>query len=78
MLIQIHRSERMVPPNSTGHPLSAESLSTLMAASLPRGAEAALKNAYEAVALASHAGMLAVGFRLVGLGEDGRLGQSYD
>lgn len=36
--------------------------------------EATIKNAYEAVALVGHACMLAVGFRLVGLGEDHHIG----
>jgi hypothetical protein len=65
----------MVQPNVTGNPLSAGSLSTFMAASLPRTAGRQLKNPYEAVALAVHAGMLAVGFRLVGLGDEGRIGE---
>lgn len=38
------------------------------------GEQAQLKNAYEAVALVGHACMVAVGFRLVGLGEDHKLG----
>ncbi|KAF1993163.1 hypothetical protein P154DRAFT_450942 [Amniculicola lignicola CBS 123094] len=63
----------MPPANSAGAPLSALSLSTLMASSLPRGAGPQLKNGYEAAALAVHAGMTAVGFRLVGLGEDDRI-----
>jgi hypothetical protein len=41
-----------------------------MATSLPKGDSSQLKNGTEAVALAVHAGMLAVGFRLIGLGED--------
>ncbi|KAF1955703.1 hypothetical protein CC80DRAFT_593916 [Byssothecium circinans] len=68
----------MVQQNTTGNPLSAESLATFMASSLPRGAEPSLKNAYEAVALATHAGMLSVGFRLIGLGEDTRIDASAD
>ncbi|KAF2273577.1 uncharacterized protein EI97DRAFT_404116 [Westerdykella ornata] len=43
----------------------------------PRGNEAQVKNAYEAVALAVHAGMVAVGFRLVGLGEEERIGKGF-
>jgi hypothetical protein len=68
----------MMPPNTAGNPLSAASLSTFMAASLPKGSDGAdpqLKTTYEAVALASHACMIAVGFRLVGLGEDDRIGK---
>lgn len=59
--------------NAVGNPLGAGSLSTFMAASLPKSAGQQVKNAYEAVALAVHAGMTAVGFRLVGLGEDHRI-----
>ncbi|KAL1987841.1 hypothetical protein VTN96DRAFT_2244 [Rasamsonia emersonii] len=40
--------------------------------------EATIKNAYEAVALVGHACMLAVGFRLVGLGEDHRMENNTD
>ncbi|CAI6276812.1 unnamed protein product [Periconia digitata] len=68
----------MVQSESTGSPLSADSLCTFMAASLPKSAEHQLKNAYEAVALATHAGMIAVGFRLIGLGEDDRIEASAD
>jgi hypothetical protein len=67
----------MPPATSAGNPLSALSLSTFMAASLPKGAESKLNSAYEAVALAAHAGMLAVGFRLIGLGEDDKIGMSH-
>jgi hypothetical protein len=62
----------MVADNTAGNPLSAASLSTFMAALLPRGEE--LKNAYEAIALTVHAAMIAVGFRLIGLGDDDRMG----
>lgn len=65
----------MVQDNSTGNPLSAGSLSLFMATSLPRGEESQLKGPTEAIALAVHAGMLAVGFRLIGLGEDERIGK---
>jgi len=59
--------------NTTGNPLSAGSLVTFMASSLPRDATPQLKNPFDAIALAVHAGMLAVGFRLIGLGEDHRI-----
>lgn len=62
----------MAPPNTVGNPLNAHSLSTFMVVSLAKDAE--LKNAYEAVALATHAAMIAVGFRLIGLGEDHQIG----
>lgn len=41
-----------------------------MAASLPRGTSPQLKTPYDAIALATHAAMLGVDFRLVGLGEE--------
>ncbi|KAE8828859.1 hypothetical protein PTNB85_08047 [Pyrenophora teres f. teres] len=63
----------MVLENTTGNPLSAGSLALFMATSLPRGNASQLKSGTEAVALAVHAGMLAVGFRLIGLGEDERI-----
>lgn len=66
----------MPPENSAGNPLSAPSLSTFMASSLPKAADSKLNNAYEAVALAAHAGMIAVGFRLIGLGEDDKISES--
>ncbi|KAH0542019.1 hypothetical protein FGG08_003568 [Glutinoglossum americanum] len=55
---------------ASGNPLSPRSLARIMAASLPGDATAGVKNEYEAVALLSHACMVAVGFRLVGLGEE--------
>jgi hypothetical protein len=66
----------MVQDNTTGNPLSAGSLALFMATSLPKGDGPQLKNSTEAIALAVHAGMLAVGFRLIGLGEDERIGES--
>jgi hypothetical protein len=65
----------MVQENTTGNPLAAGSLALFMAASLSKGAGPQLKNATEAIALASHAAMLAIGFRLIGLGEDERIGK---
>ncbi|KAL9089455.1 MAG: hypothetical protein Q9165_005776 [Trypethelium subeluteriae] len=49
-----------------------------MATSLPRDQKPQIKNAFEAVALAVNAGMLSVGFRLIGLGEDHKIGQLMD
>ncbi|KAJ4379640.1 hypothetical protein N0V86_004822 [Didymella sp. IMI 355093] len=63
----------MVSDRTTGNPLSAGSLSLFMVTALARGEDSKLKNGTEAIALAVHAGMLAVGFRLVGLGEDERI-----
>lgn len=65
----------MVQDNTTGNPLSAGSLSLFMSTSLPKRDGPSLKSASEAIGLAVHAGMLAVGFRLVGLGEDQRIGE---
>ncbi|KIW01950.1 uncharacterized protein PV09_06787 [Verruconis gallopava] len=62
--------------STIGNPLSAGSLSTIMAKSLPSGAS--IENAFEAIALAVHSGMIAVGFRLKGLGEDHRIQASAD
>jgi hypothetical protein len=70
------RNTTMVQDHTTGNPLSAASLALFMATSLPKGEGPQLKNATEAVALAVHAGMIAVGFRLVGLGEDERIGKN--
>ena len=60
--------------NTSGNPLSAGSLAIFMASSLPQGAKPQLKIAPEAVALAVHAGFMAVGYTLVGLGEDDTIG----
>lgn len=49
---------------------SALSLSEIMTTSLPPTSEPHLRDSYDAVALLSNACMLAVGFRLTGLGED--------
>lgn len=60
---------------SSNNVLSASSLSRYIAESLSKDATPQLKNATDAVAIACHAGMLAVGFRLIGLGEDHRIGK---
>lgn len=60
---------------TAGNPLSAINLSRSMCSSLSKLSEPQLKNPYDAVALLSHACMLAVDFRLIGLGEDDRLGE---
>ena len=64
------------PPD--GNILSAISLCRFMGKSLPKNASPQLKNAFDAIALAAHGSMLAVGFRLVGLGEDHRIEASSD
>ena len=65
----------MTSTHGAGNPLGAPSLSTLMAASLPKAGDSKLTSAYEAIALATHACMIAVGFRLIGLGEDDKIGE---
>lgn len=57
------------------NPLSAIALSRTISASLSTLSGPQLKNPYDAVAILAHACMLAVDFRLVGLGEDDRLGE---
>lgn len=64
----------MVQSNTSGNPLSAGSVALYMASSLPKGEASQLKNSTEAIALAVHAIMIAVGFRLIGLGEDEKIG----
>lgn len=59
---------------NVGNVFSAVSLSEYMASSLPLQPAPQLRNPFDAIALLTHACMLAVGFRLVGLGEDDRLG----
>jgi hypothetical protein len=52
-----------------GNPLNSTTISELMSSSLPKNHQE-LKNPYETLALTTHACMIALGFRLVGLGED--------
>ena len=56
--------------------LSSDSVVELAANALRRegGDQPSLNNPYEAIALVGHACMVAVGFRLVGLGEEHNLG----
>ncbi|KAI9873998.1 MAG: hypothetical protein M1830_010307 [Pleopsidium flavum] len=63
---------------NSGNPLSAGSLATFMSSSLPKDARPQLKNPYDAIALFSHACMIAVGFRLIGLGEDHKIEASSE
>lgn len=55
-----------------GGSLSADGVIAIAAKALPRndGASLNLKTPFEAVALIGHSCMIAVGFRLLGLGED--------
>ncbi|KAI9754456.1 MAG: hypothetical protein M4579_004684 [Chaenotheca gracillima] len=64
--------------SSGGNPLSAGSLSALMASSLPKSAGSRVGTPFEAVAIFCHACMLSVGFRLVGLGEDDKIEADSD
>lgn len=68
----------MVQDRTTGNPLSAGSLSLFMATAIPKNGGPHLKTPTEAIALGVHAGMLAVGFRLIGLGEDERIATHAD
>ncbi len=65
----------MAPVNALG----ADSVLDYMVKSLPTPSSdeqtPPLKNAFAALALFSHACMLAVGFRLIGLGEDHKIGK---
>ena len=63
--------------SNAGNPLSVPSLTGLMTLSLPISSDPQLRNPYDAIALLGHACMIAVGFKLVGLGEDHRIGMSY-
>ena len=62
-------------------PLSNESILKLMADALPTHAKgdtnSDLSSSYEAIGLFAHACMVAVGFRLVGFGEDKKLGKLF-
>ncbi|KAL9075729.1 MAG: hypothetical protein Q9161_001481 [Pseudevernia consocians] len=58
---------------NTGNVFSAMNLSKYMYESLPKESSPHLKNPYDAIALLSHGCMRAVGFRLIGLGEDHKI-----
>ena len=60
---------------NTANMLSAKNITELMTSSLPKEPDSQLRNPYDAIALLVHACMLAVGFRLIGLGEDHKIGQ---
>ena len=60
---------------NSGNVYSSINLSKYMSASLPKGKEPQLRNSYDGVAVLCNACMVAVGFRLVGLGEDHKIGQ---
>lgn len=75
IIIPLSSSTMTVSSNSA---LSAESLLNLMVKSLPGKASEesspTIKDPYAAVGLFAHACMLAIGFRLIGLGEDHKIG----
>ena len=58
---------------NAGNVFSALALSEYMTKSLPKDASPHLRNPHDAIALLTHACMLAVGFRLVGLGENHKI-----
>ena len=61
-------------PINAGNVFSAKNLSEYMLQSLPQEPTPQIRNPWDAIALLNHACMLAVGFRLVGLGEDHKIG----
>lgn len=69
---QLHSDSNMAGGSDS---LSSDNVIELATTALRRdGEQSSLKNPYEAIALIGHACMAAVGFRLVGLGEDHSLG----
>ncbi|KAL8931902.1 MAG: hypothetical protein Q9211_006661 [Gyalolechia sp. 1 TL-2023] len=60
-----------------GNVFCSKNLCEAMLSSLPKDASPHLRDPYDAVALLSHACMLAVGFRLEGLGEDHHIGNLF-
>lgn len=61
-----------------GNVYSAQSLSEYIYQSLTPGSDPQLRDPYDAVALLCHACMIAVGFRLIGLGEDDKIDATAD
>ncbi|KAI4144718.1 MAG: hypothetical protein LQ340_006549 [Diploschistes diacapsis] len=55
--------------------LSAGNLARIILFSLPRSAEPQIRNPWDAISLLCHACMLAVDFKLIGLGEDHKIGK---
>ena len=62
-------------PTPASSSLSSSSIASYIVSSLPKNTSPQLRSSTDAVAIACHAGMLAVGFRLVGLGEDHGIGE---
>lgn len=65
-----HHEPTMATDQPPPNPLSGPGLSKIMVASLPKDASPHLNSVFDAIALATHASMIGIGFRLVGLGED--------
>jgi len=55
-------------------PFGPPTVLQLVAECLPPGEQPQLRNPYDAIAIFTHACMLSVGFKLVGLSEDDSLG----
>lgn len=63
-------------PNS--NPLDADTLATIIASTLSNTLSPQLRTPYDAIAIAAHACMITVGFRLIGLGEDDKIDVDTD
>ncbi|KAI7464097.1 hypothetical protein KC351_g15627 [Hortaea werneckii] len=61
-----------------GSIFGAPNLSNIISSSLSSSASPQLKHNYDAIAVAAHASMVAVGFRLIGLGEDHKIDAQPD
>ncbi|MCJ1246487.1 hypothetical protein MMC30_003695 [Trapelia coarctata] len=61
-----------------GNVLSAQNVTQIILASLSKSPEPQLRNPFDAIALLCHACMLAVDFRLIGLGEDHKIEATSD
>merc|ERR1711939_1064183 len=61
-----------------GSIFGAPNLSNIISSSLSTSASPQLKHNYDAISVAAHASMIAVGFRLIGLGEDHKIDAQPD
>ncbi|KAF2103306.1 hypothetical protein NA57DRAFT_72282 [Rhizodiscina lignyota] len=59
----------MAPQNAAGNPFSADSLAGFMLLSVDKSKEQQIQDEFDLIALAAHAGMIGVGFRLLSIGE---------
>ena len=64
--------------SASSNPLAADSLATAIASALSGLPTPQIKTTFDAIAVAAHASMLAVGFRLIGLGEDHKISAKSD